>query len=433
VLKLTYDNTLIFRVKKYDIPDENTGIIQLSEALDKLEFEFTQLKGASNEARYKVYDILSKLSIDNAEVFKLILKKDLKCGISVKTINKAFNHEFLRIPRYMGACTFSEKDIKKLFEKAKKTNTEVWSEIKFDGMYINLFIEKNICKSESRSGKRVFVEDAFKDFITPSMNNRVFMGELLVKGVDRYTSNGLINSYTTMKEKDVNGELSIKDIQKFYERYNKNYEEIHKDIYMKVWDTVTLEEYEADKSNDGLKVRRSVLRGILEDNEALICVEHKVIDSIREAFLEFKRAKENGEEGTIVKLSSVMWKNGKPKDQLKYKLEFDVEMKVIDTLKGNPDTKYENFTNRLICKSSDNLVNIRTSALTEDDMETITAMGDEIIGKIITVQCSGLSENNKGEKSLLHPRFMLIRDDKTEADSYEKMKENEEMCSALGE
>jgi len=432
VLRLTYDDNLIFRIKKYDNPQTHLGNMSLEDALDALEFEFTQLKGASNEARSRVLTILTNLNENDAEVFKLILKKDLKCGISVKTINKGFGYEFLRTPRYMGACSYSEKDIKKLFEKAKKTGSEVWSEIKFDGMYINLFVENDICKPESRGGKRVFVERAFQNSITPAMNNNVFMGELLVKGVDRYTSNGLINSYTTMREKDVNGELSVKDIEKFYKRYGKKYDEIHNDIYMKVWDTVSIEEYEANKSNHPLKVRRAILEGLLESVDTMTCVEHKVVSSIAEAMQEFKKAKENGEEGTIVKLSSVMWKDGKPKDQLKYKLEFDVEMQVTGWLNGNPGTKYENFINRLECMSADGLVNIRTSALTEDDMEMITSMGNEIIGKIITVQCSGLSENSKGEKSLLHPRFMVIRDDKTEADTYEKMQEIEEMCSSLG-
>ena len=73
------------------------------------------------------------------------------------------------------------------------------------------------------------------------------------------------------------------------------------------------------------------------------------------------------------------------------------------------------------------------SALTENDMENITSMGDKIVGKIITVQCSGLSKNNKGEKSLLHPRFMCIREDKCLADSLEKIEAIEEMCSTLGE
>ena len=108
-------------------------------------------------------------------------------------------------------------------------------------------------------------------------------------------------------------------------------------------------------------------------------------------------------------------------------------MEVIDCLYGNPGTKYENKIDRLICKSSDGIVNVQTSALTEDDMELVTKLyeDNEIVGKIVTIQCSGLSENSKGDKALLHPRFVCIREDKEVADSFEDMKRIEEMCSSL--
>lgn len=435
VLRLTYDNNLVFKIKKFKQPDKHSEVMTLDSALDVLEFEFATMKGSTNESRERLTNVLSMLSKEDAQVLELVLKKDLKCGISVKTINKAFGYEFIMTPRYMGACSYNKKDVLKLFEKARKANAEVWSEIKYDGMYINLFVVerdgKLTCAPESRGGKRVFVDLAFENDLTVYMADKVFMGELLVRGVDRYTSNGMINSYTTIREKEINGENVSKDIAKFQDRYEKNYLTIHEDIYMKCWDFVSMEEYRENKSEKPLYVRRAELEAILEHNENVECVEYVVVENPEQAMQEFKKAKENGEEGTILKNSNVGWKDGKPKDQLKFKLEFDVEMKVTGWLKGNPGTKYENFINRLLCESSDGLVKIRTSALTEDDMEKITAMGDDIIGKIITVQCSGLSENNKGEKSLLHPRFMVIREDKSDADSYEDMIRIEEMCSSL--
>jgi DNA ligase-1 len=431
ILRLTYDNNLVYRIKKYKKPTQHIGDLGLDEALDILEFEFTKMRGGNNEARERVTNTLEHLSEKNAEIFELILKRDLKCGINVKTINKAFGYEFIKTPRYMGACSFSTKDMNKLFENAEKQGAEVWSEIKYDGMYINLFVENGRCLAQSRSGKRVFMENVFQEYITKYMDNKVFMGELLVEGVDRYTSNGMINSYTTMREKEEMGELKEKDIKQFKNRYNIDYHLVPNKIYMMSWDSVSIESYENNLDETPLYKRREVLEDILEGNEKIKPVAHKIVKNPQEAMSEFKRAKENGEEGTILKLSTVVWKDGKPKHQLKCKLEFDVEMEVVDFLYGNPQTKYENFINRLVCKSSDGIVNIRTSALTEADMETITEMGKDIIGKIVAVQCSGLSENNKGEKSLLHPRFMCIREDKTEADDYEKMQEIEEMCTTL--
>ena len=61
----------------------------------------------------------------------------------------------------------------------------------------------------------------------------------------------------------------------------------------------------------------------------------------------------------------------------------------------------------------------------------ITENQPELMGKIVKVKCNGLSNDKDGNYSLLYPAFMEIRDDKTEADSLETIKNVEDMIKIL--
>ena len=66
-------------------------------------------------------------------------------------------------------------------------------------------------------------------------------------------------------------------------------------------------------------------------------------------------------------------------------------------------------------------------------MEKITTHADEWMNKIITIKCSGVTQNAEGFYSLLHPRIAskMYRDDKTVADSLEDILNIERMAKGL--
>lgn len=73
---------------------------------------------SGDDALEKVTDYIISLSYDDAELFKRILNKDLRCGINVKTINKAFpgliplTHDGTEKPAVMLLKTFKEEKCK---------------------------------------------------------------------------------------------------------------------------------------------------------------------------------------------------------------------------------------------------------------------------------------------------------------------------------
>jgi len=64
-------------------------------------------------------------------------------------------------------------------------------------------------------------------------------------------------------------------------------------------------------------------------------------------------------------------------------------------------------------------------------MVDITKRADELMGTIVEIRCSGLSQNYSGGWSTLHPSIVALRDDKDTYDSLESATEIENMAKGL--
>jgi len=53
-------------------------------------------------------------------------------------------------------------------------------------------------------------------------------------------------------------------------------------------------------------------------------------------------------------------------------------------------------------------------------MDYITNNQDELMGKIVEIKCSGLSQDSEGNYSVLHPVYKMFRDDKETANTLEE-------------
>ena len=71
----------------------------------------------------------------------------------------------------------------------------------------------------------------------------------------------------------------------------------------------------------------------------------------------------------------------------------------------------------------------KPQGLDEDEMDFVTANQDELMGKIVEIKCSGLSQDENGNYSTLHPVFKGFRDDKDVANTLEECIEINESSS----
>ena len=160
-------------------------------------------------------------------------------------------------------------------------------------------------------------------------------------------------------------------------------------------------------------------------------IESKIVTTLQESLDHFSEALKNEEEGTILKSLEAPWKDGKPNWQIKLKLEMTIEMRIVGFQYGTKGTKNEDVISALEVASEDVIVNCKVPGIKEKDMLYITQNMKKLNHTIITVKCNGLSSNEKGEFSLLHPRLHEFRDDKKLANTYKEIVEIEKMKKLL--
>ena len=230
----TYNKMYNFYIKKVPSVKSNLNEITIEdEAVWQTLDDLRNRKITGNAARDLVQMILTRLNEEDAEILTKILKKDLKIKVNTKLINRVWKKLVPETP-YMGCRAYNEKEFNELINSTDK----VYCEIKYDGEFVNI-ISNNGIKTLSRNGKDIYLEHLFKDI----ENGYVLTGELLIKGMDRYTSNGIINSLKQLNEKIETGTVKDKDINDFIKRYGKNPKEIEKDIYVVIWDAIPFENF----------------------------------------------------------------------------------------------------------------------------------------------------------------------------------------------
>ena len=227
--------------------------------------------------------------------------------------------------------------------------------------------------------------------------NLVFDGELLIndKGVilDRQTGNGILN-------KAVKGTISIDEARK---------------VHATIWDVIDYETFKRGVGKQDYQTRFTLLENMSLPRKVHL-VESKVVATLEEAQKIFEEYLAEGQEGIILKAMNGVWEDKRVKTQVKFKAELDCDLKVVGIQPGTG--KYEGMVGALLCESADGIVKVDVgSGLSDDDRKR-----DDYIGKIVAVTYNARIKNKQGEQSLFLPRLIEVREDKSEADSSERIK-----------
>lgn len=404
---------------EFDWPDAFTGEKCLHTASSLL--VHSENDSASDELRARYTAVAASLTERDAEVFKRMVNKDLRCGVGAKSFNKVWPN-LIYIHPYQRCTSYSEKAMKKI-------NWPAIAQEKMDGMYMDVIVrffeetesnEPVVVDAMSRAGNRLdnivgetLANETFE--IAGKMRERhgwsgdvVLSGELLVLSEDkssflpREIGNGLINSI-------VNGD-----------------EEVHIDknrIVFIVWDCHSSDHFYDTpdhllKHSDLYGTVFSNLTEIVKGYQTVAIVPYWKVQNMDEVKALFVDMHKEGKEGLVLKNTEFFWSDGTSANQIKLKLVVDGEVKVVGINEG--ENKYAGMVGSLQCESADGIVKVAMAGLSDAQREIFFKNPEKIIGKIVTVRYNGIVERD-GVKSLYLPRMVEIRDDKTEADSYEKL------------
>ena len=389
------------KIPEYEHKSSNCTL----EMVPDLLFNLSNRHVTGNSAIDFLANMLSNLHPDDAKVVERIIQKDLKCGVSSKTVNTIWPGLIPEFP-CMLCSGYDDKLVSKIKFPAIVQKKE-------DGMRFNAIVKDGKVEFRSRNGKQIdLLGNLEKEFLAMAGDmDIVYDGELIVKQndqiLDRQTGNGILNKATK-------GTISKQEAEL---------------VYAVVWDRIPYTFFTAGLYNAGYEERFILL--CYELNKLKIAssqsdtlnsyrintIATDQVESLEDAQRIYQQYLELGYEGIILKDKSSFWESKRSKSQVKFKAELDADLVCVGVQEGIG--KYEGMIGSLLCESSDGVVKVSVgSGLTDADRKLPHT---DYLNKIITVKYNGKITNKQEEQSLFLPIFIEIRTDKDTANSSEEI------------
>lgn len=374
------DNMITFGVA--DIPYSDTQ----GEGITADEFYHLadQLKNrelTGNAARDAILSLSLQSTIDQwNDWYRRILIKDLRCGVSLKTVN---NVKKGTIPVFTCMLAHSGDN------NPKKITGDCVVEYKYDGVRAIIIVENANATIYSRNGKLLsnfpHIEEAFSNKI---FDDLVFDGEVMSA-----------------------------DFQTLMKQVHRKEGAQTEDAYFALFDFLPLDEFKTAKSSLPLTKRKELLKGFEESEyfkDCIVVTDYTVLN-IEDDADKFKAinntAIEKGYEGIMVKPVNGYYECKRSYGWLKMKPYIEVTLTVTDIEEGTG--KNEGSTGALVCEGTDEgkriKVNVGTG-LSDVNRDDIWNNSDAVLGQLVEVRADAITISQDGDDySLRFPRFKCFR------------------------
>jgi len=393
VLFYTYNTYYTFNIKK--IPEYTCTIkaLTLIEALEMLQpLMDREITGGAGVEYLK--NILQSLTIQDAKVLELVIKRDLKCGVNRSTINNVFGKNYIPKFELMLCVPYNEDNMKAIKYPAI-------SQLKEDGCRVVAIKKDGNVTFFTRSGKELENMTTIAEDIKKLKDFYVYDGELLVFGADRKEGNGLVT-------KVQRGTVSKAEAER---------------LYFVIWDMIPLQDFIEGKGKtpyiERFKELETTIRYVMPNFDAskdkVQLVQSIVVNTRDEAMQDYASYLEQLKEGTILKNFDSTYSAKRIVGQVKIKDEQTCTLKVIGFSHGSAGSKYEKMLGALTCISECGKLHVSISGFTDDFRlnfniaDYINTYVDVLFNQVITSKSSEYS-------SLFLPRYVCDRPDKTRAD-----------------
>jgi DNA ligase-1 len=376
---------------------ENAPVWETLEKLKKREL-------SGNAARDEVQRLMTFLTPESAELFKRIIRMDLRAGFSASSVNKGMPGLIAEFP-YM-RCV--------LPKKAKFDQWEweegVISQEKADGLYCNLdHDEDGNVELRTRQGNPLPLEQ-FGDVVREAQarfdRGTETHGEIvvLIDGViaDREIGNGIVNSVVAGGAFEAN----------------------QKPLYL-AWDQIPLSAVKPKGEHRvGYKQRfKALLQQLARTpGESIRVIPTRVVYSLRAAYEHCRELQLKKKEGIVIKRTTGIWKDtdsGNP-DVVKLKVEAEADLVLRKIVPGRVGTKNEGRPGSITCETSCGQLVVDVTVKNEKMRNAIEADWSAWEGRVMKVLFNDINEPSPSNDrhSFFLPRFAedTVRVDKDVAD-----------------
>jgi len=406
--KACYNPYVTFGVKQ--IPD-TVGIIDAENPWDEfneLMLQLSQRRLTGHAARDAVQSLAERFDSDEWNTFLApVLRRDLRAGISDKTINKICRGSAYEVPMF--GCQLATNSEGRPEMKGNKR-----LEPKLDGVralftvILSDFGDTTVM-CFSRNGK---VFENFTHIEDQIRENWVKMVRATNK-VDQGRS--LVNGFV------LDGEVIGHTFQELMRQARRKDNVQAEDSVFNIFDIIPLQDFRRGHWNAQLSKRIDLLdamRPVIENMPNVELLPHIMVDLDTAAGKDQleRYAKDNvnaGFEGIMIKEMNAPYICKRSTDWMKWKPTITVDLEVIGVEEGTGRNKGR--LGALVCAGDDDAkfitVNVG-SGFSDTDRDELWRDRNLVIGKTCEILCDVITQNQDGSYSLRFPRFVRFRDDK---------------------
>lgn len=323
-----------------------------------------------------------------------VLIKDLRCGISEKTINKVVGKTEWKIPIF--SCQLAQDST----DQPKKLRGIKRLEVKLDGVRVLAVVNGDVCTLYSRNGKEFENFPQIADFIEEHRKAFQF-------------GTGFAGQYV------LDGEIVGESFQALMKQAQRKSNAKTDNMVYHVFDILPLSEFRDGFCNLQQHKRIDLLKRTQAHLPENGCVRimpgmdvdldtaegHDVMRRFAEASVE------EGYEGIMIKSMDAPYECKRSDFWMKWKPTITVDLNIVGFEQGTG--RNLNRLGAIICEGVDNDRRIRVnvgSGFSDTLRDEYWSSRDQLLGHLVEVQADAVTQNQDGTYSLRFPRFLRFRD-----------------------
>ena len=317
--------------------------------------------------------------------YRRILIKDLRCGVSEKTVNNVAKKMDLDFKVPVFSCMLAHDGAK----HPKKIKGDCLVEYKHDGVRVLAIVKNGRATLYSRNGK------IFNNF--PHIENALSKSEY--------------NNFV------FDGEVMSDDFQALMKQVYRKSGAKTDDAYLALFDLLPLKEFNNGKSKLNSIERKEELNKLSKTFDNVIkLVDYEIInfdneDGQNKFSAMNKEALDKGFEGLMIKPNDNYYECKRSHAWLKIKPFIEVTLKVVDIQEGSGKHAGKLGAFQVEGEDDGKFFSLSVgSGLTDDDREKFWSAKDRLIGRMVEIRADAITQSIEGEHfSLRFPRFKNFR------------------------
>jgi DNA ligase-1 len=401
LVKVCYNPYVTFGVRQIPSTEGITGAENPWEEFNDLLHNLGQRGLTGNAARDAIEDMSLRFDSEEWNTFLApVLRRDLRAGISEKTINKICKKTDYEIPIF-GCQLATNSEGRPEMKGVKRL------EPKLDGVRVLMMVMIN------ESGNAVF---------SYSRNGKLFENFTHIESqIDEYLPKLIRHNRSLMKGFVLDGEVIGNSFQELMRQARRKENVQATDSVFNIFDIIPIDDFRRGYWNAQLEKRIEMLEYMRPVIDVLPNVEllpHIMVDldtaEGKDQLMRYAKDQVNaGFEGIMIKDVGAPYECKRNTFWMKWKPVCDYDLTVVGIEPGTGKNKGR--MGALVCEGEDDgkhiIVNVG-SGYTDEERQSYWDNKDAVIGRTAVVMADAITQNQDGSYSLRFPRFKTFRDDK---------------------